>query len=88
MDLETFAFPERDLMTRSFEQRITALEQQVAQLRAQRSNGRRKKDWRRTVGIFTDNPAMQELFAEAMKLREADRKKARRKRQKPQRAQV
>jgi hypothetical protein len=33
-----------------------------------------KKDWRRTVGICTDNPGMQELFADAMRLREADRK--------------
>jgi hypothetical protein len=37
---------------------------------------RRDKDWRRTVGLFTDNPQMKELFAEAMKLREADRRKA------------
>ena len=37
----------------------------------------RDKDWRRTIGMFTDNPGMKELFAEAMKLRAADRKKAR-----------
>jgi len=36
------------------------------------------KDWRRTVGMFTDDPGMKELFAEAIKLREADRRKARR----------
>ena len=34
----------------------------------------KKKDWRRTVGRFS---GLQEVFAEAMKLREADRKKAR-----------
>jgi hypothetical protein len=42
---------------------------------------RRHKDWRRTIGMFTDNPEMKVLFAEAMKLREADRRKARRRRQ-------
>ena len=63
----------------STEQRLAALEQQVADLKAQTTRQGRKKDWRRTIGIFTDKPEMQELFAEAMKLREADRKKARRK---------
>jgi hypothetical protein len=59
----------------SVEQRIAALEQQVAQIKAQQANGVPKKDWRGTVGKF---PGMQEIFAEAMKLREADRQKARR----------
>jgi hypothetical protein len=31
--------------------------------------------------MFTDNPGMKELFAEAMKLREADRRKTRRRQQ-------
>jgi hypothetical protein len=42
--------------------------------RGQRS-GSAKKDWRRTVGKF---PGLQEVFAEAIKLREADREKVRR----------
>jgi len=40
-----------------------------------------KSRWRScslSVGIFTDNPGMQELFAEAQKLRLAERKKAQR----------
>jgi hypothetical protein len=45
---------------------------------------KRDKDWRRTIGMFTDNPGMKELFAEAMKLREADRKKARRRQRRKQ----
>jgi len=65
----------------SLEQRVAALEKELAGLKSPRRNGR-AKDWRRTVGIFTDNPGMQELFAEAMKLREADRSKARRRQQK------
>ena len=55
------------------------LEQELSQLKAHRG---RDKDWRRTVGMFTDNPGMKELFADAMKLREADRRKARRQRKK------
>jgi hypothetical protein len=63
----------------SLEQRIAALEKEVADLKAlQTNNGSRKKDWRRTIGMFTDNPGMLELFDEAMKIREADRREARR----------
>ena len=61
----------------TLEQRVAALEKQVAGLQAQQRNGPTKDDWRQTVGIFTDHPDMLELFAEAMKIREADRKKAR-----------
>jgi hypothetical protein len=35
------------------------------------------KDWRRTIGIFTDDEGMKSVFQEALKLRDADRKKAR-----------
>jgi len=61
----------------SLEQRVAVLERELSELKARRGNAR-VKDWRRTVGMFTDNPGMKELFAEAMKLREADRSKARR----------
>lgn len=62
----------------SIAQRLAALERQVKDLTQQHANGSAKKDWRRTVGMFTDDSEMQALFADAMKLREADRKKARR----------
>jgi hypothetical protein len=61
----------------SLEQRVAALEQEVAEFKSRRGK-RREKDWRRTIGMFTDNPGMKQLFAEAMKLRAADRSKARR----------
>jgi len=61
----------------TIEQRVAVLEKELSELKARKSN-ERAKDWRRTIGVFTDNPAMKELFAEAMKLREADRRKARR----------
>ena len=61
----------------SLEERVAVLEQELSVLKSRRGNGR-EKDWRRTIGVFTDNAQMKELFAEAMKLREADRRKARR----------
>jgi hypothetical protein len=65
----------------TIEQRVAVLEQELTELKARRGNGH-VKDWRRTVGVFPDNSGMKELFAEAMKLREADRRKARRRQQK------
>lgn len=62
----------------TLEERVAALEKQMAELGAQQTNGPGKDEWRQTVGIFTENPGMLDLFAEAMKIREADRKKARR----------
>jgi hypothetical protein len=62
----------------SLEDRVAALERELAALKAALANGSRQKDWRRTVGMFADNQEMKEVFDEALKLREADREKARR----------
>jgi len=35
------------------------------------------KDWRKTVGMFTGDQGMKQLFREALKLREKDRRKSR-----------
>jgi len=70
----------------SLEQRVAALERQWAEMQSSRANGPAKNDWRQTVGMFTDDPGMLELFADAMKIREADREKARRRSRKPPRA--
>lgn len=69
----------------SLEQRVAALERRWAEMQAGNANGPGKNDWRQTVGMFTDDPGMLELFADAMKIREADRKKARRPLRKAQR---
>lgn len=50
----------------SLEQRVAALEKEISALKALRT--KRVKDWRRMVGMFTDKPEMQELFAEAMEV--------------------
>jgi len=60
------------------EARVAELEKQFAELRAAGANGTRRKDWRRTIGMFTDDPGMQQIFEEAMRIREADRARARR----------
>ena len=62
----------------SLEERVIALEREVAELKVSSKNGTSGKNWRRTIGMFTDDPEMQRLFEEAMKLREADRARARR----------
>ena len=70
----------------SLEERVALLEQEFSVLKSRQDAGRqagRQKDWRRTIGMFTDNAEMKDLFAEAMKLREADRRRARRRQTKP-----
>jgi hypothetical protein len=62
----------------TLEQRVETLERELAELKTAVANGTPVKDWRRTIGMFTDDPAMLEVFQEALKFREADRERARR----------
>jgi hypothetical protein len=39
---------------------------------------KRTKNWRPTIGIFTDDEGMKQLFAEALRIREKDRQRAHR----------
>jgi hypothetical protein len=57
------------------EQRIAALERQVTDLKAELGAGRRQKDWRRTIGMFSGDEVMKQIDDEARKFREADRKR-------------
>jgi len=61
----------------TLEERVLALEQQMAALRTGEDKKGRNKDWRRTIGMFTGDEGMLELFEEAMKIRQQDRKEAR-----------
>lgn len=67
------------MATASLKDRVAALETEVAELKAmvRRTNGSRKKDWRRAVEKYAGDKGLLAIFAEAQKLREADRKKAR-----------
>lgn len=74
----------------SLEKRVAQLELQVAKLQSELTSTSPKngKDWRRTIGMFTEDAGMKAIFDEARKLREADRRKAKRpavKRRKPAR---
>jgi len=60
----------------ALEERVAKLESHVAELQAEiRAAKRPGKDWRRTIGAFTDDAGMQEILREAIRLREQDRKK-------------
>jgi len=62
----------------SVKSRLDNLESQVSSLQEQLHLIRRgSKDWRRTIGAFTDDDGMQELLKEAMRLRDEDREKTR-----------
>ena len=63
----------------SLEERVATLESEVAALKAPRVKPRRKKDWRRTLGMFGDDEVMKRIFDAALAYREADREQARRK---------
>jgi hypothetical protein len=56
----------------TLEERVATLEQLVAQLMRISEKTTRKKDWRRTIGMFDDDPIMQEIVAEGRRLREED----------------
>jgi hypothetical protein len=60
----------------SLEDRVTALEQQVASLMnaVAQSNG---EAWRRTFGMFADDEVMKRILAGATAYREANRRRTR-----------
>jgi hypothetical protein len=61
------------------EERVAALERQVAEIKGSLQSGIGKKNWRRTVGMFSGDEAMKRIDEEGRKWREAERRKARRK---------
>jgi hypothetical protein len=51
-------------MSQTLEKRVTQLEKKVAELSALPIRSNRKKDWRRTIGVFRNDPD----FDEAVRL--------------------
>jgi hypothetical protein len=62
-------------------ERLAAVERQIAELRHVLVNGSQEKDWRSTIGMFTGDKVMKQIDEQARKIREADRRKARRQQQ-------
>ena len=58
----------------TLEERVTTLEKLVAELMDKADTGMRKKDWRRTVGMFDRDSIMKEIIDEGRRVREADRR--------------
>ena len=61
---------------RTLEERVTALEDAVAHLLSQSAPDAGTKDWRSTLGMFADDPVMQEIDAAGRRIRAADRQQA------------
>jgi hypothetical protein len=60
----------------TLEERVAALERQVAALFANHAGSGRVKDWRRTRGALTGDELMKQVFEEGRKIREAERRRA------------
>ena len=62
----------------SLEKRLCVVESQLSELTTLiQDQLTPRRDWRKAIGIFTGDDGMKEFFEDAMKLREADRAKAR-----------
>jgi hypothetical protein len=59
----------------SLEERVTVLEKQAGALLASHVGKGDAKDWRRTIGAFTGDDHMKQIFEEGRKIRDADRKR-------------
>ena len=58
----------------TLEERVAALEAAMERLLAQSTSPPATQGWRSTLGMFADDPIMQEIDEEGRKIREADRK--------------
>lgn len=60
----------------TLEERVEKLEKLVDILMHRPDVSARKKDWRRTAGMFDGDPLMKEIIEEGRRIREEDRRKA------------
>ena len=67
------------------ELRVAALEREIQQLRATVAAKPAEKNWRRTVGIFGNDPVMKRIMKEALRIRDENRKATRRPKSKAKR---
>lgn len=62
-----------ELTLESLARRVATLEKELAE---QKTRSAQKKDWRRTVGMFTGSEFQKQVDAEGHAIREADRRAA------------
>ena len=60
-------------MAVTLEERLARVEQLLDDLIRKSERPKREKDWRRTVGMFDDDPVMKEIIDEGRRIREEDR---------------
>jgi hypothetical protein len=59
----------------TLKERVIKLERLVDMLLQRVDVSMRKKDWRRTAGMFDGDPLMREIIKEGQRVREEDRRK-------------
>jgi hypothetical protein len=62
------------MSNKTLEERVAAMEKQLDALLANGAGKSRAKDWRRTLGAFTGDNLMKQVFAEGRKIRAAERR--------------
>lgn len=61
------------MSTINLEQRVEALEAQYAELLQMFQDKPRRNGWRKVVGMFVDDPLIEDLHKETQRIREEDR---------------
>ncbi len=61
---------------KSLEERVSALEKQMEAMLSAHAHDTRTKDWRRTIGAFTGDDVMKEIFEAGRQVRESERVRA------------
>jgi hypothetical protein len=61
----------------TLEERVAALEKQIAELKEVVDKTVQPRDWRSTIGMFSGNQAMKEIDAAGQAIREKERERAR-----------
>lgn len=65
------------MTTETLEQRVARLEEQMrVMVSGGEGTASLRKDWRRTVGMFRNDPVMKEIIEAGQRIREEDRQQA------------
>lgn len=65
------------MSSQTLEERVEKLERAFAQLMNANLKKPGRDDWKKTFGMFADDPVMKQIQEEGQKIREADRERAR-----------